>query len=600
MDALIGNFRRNWAFGNPGNLLRGGGWLRGTRPFVHRSGWPEQNPVQPRLRTLVWREMPPCVRRLGIAWSRRLFYVELFLGRLYRSWTKSPTWNFVAVAGTLGILLTVLLFLAPWGSESAANGAAKRLTAPTSRPAWELDARLVEIESTESEQYPIELLPAQNRRSRRTTSLAADEEVPVRRHRTSRRDEPILPEFAEESVEIAFPHRHRRAPEPVTSFDDDWFDVEKSSSPDLGLDVEVLVPKRRTRRDRIVADAVLGTGRSLPPDIEIASRKHRRDRNDDWTASDPDRIVREEREFSAEFVDDAIPASHADRLLGSAWEPVPFPETAPTTADVAMEIWWNRRTNRRRSEPKLSMRNVGENAIARIDILPGLLPTFDLSAATDVQTQSISALAARQEESVTLPLGSIHRRSRKNLVSVLVTTFVGGTTRVVAERIEPVATSARSELPEPPPRKRREIRREPDRPHLQMSVGKPGRLPREKMVSVPIRVLNDGNVPLSDVVILANIPATLEHEHGRQVHYRLGRLEPGQLRHSTLLLTPLEAGSAVVPLRAIDGNRLASATGEAGVDVSDEELAEVRVRRSRLRRQATSERPDEFGPTPPQ
>lgn len=549
--------------------------------------------MQPRLRTLVWREMPPCVRRLGIAWSRRLFYAELFLGRLYLSWTKSPTWNFVAIAGTLGILLTILLFLAPWDAEPMANAAA----AQASRPTWELDARLVAVGSPESEKYPVEFLPVESRRRDRTM-LSDTQDIPVRRRRAAPRDEPVLSESSEEPVEVSSFRRQRSTPEPVRAFDDDWFDVEAAASPEPGLDVEVLIVKKRLSRDLILADAVLGTGRSSAPEIDVSSRRFRQDRDDRWTEYDSEKIVREERGFSEEFGEETIPASHADRPPGSAWEPVPFPETASSKTDVAVEVSWSRRSTRRRSKPKLSVRNLGDDTIARIDVLPGLLPKFDLSMPTDVLTQSISDLAPRREESVALPVVATSARSRRNLVSVLVTTFVGGTTRVEAERIEPVAKSARSKLPDPLPRRRREIAREPDRPHLQLTVGEPGRLAREKMVSVPIRVLNDGNVPLSDVVILANIPATLQHEHGRQVHYRLGRLEPGQERQSTLLLTPLETGSTVIPLRAIDGNRLASATGEAGVHVSDEELAEVRVRRSRLRRDTSADRQNEFGEAP--
>ena len=45
--------------------------------------------------------------------------VELLLGELYLSGKKSPTWNFVAIAGTIGIFLTILLFLVPWKPETA-------------------------------------------------------------------------------------------------------------------------------------------------------------------------------------------------------------------------------------------------------------------------------------------------------------------------------------------------------------------------------------------------------------------------------------------------------------------------------------------------
>jgi hypothetical protein len=114
--------------------------------------------------------------------------------------------------------------------------------------------------------------------------------------------------------------------------------------------------------------------------------------------------------------------------------------------------------------------------------------------------------------------------------------------------------------------------REPDRPHLTLTIGRPDRLQAEKMISVPMQVINDGNVPLDEVVIVADIPEKLQHRFGQKVQYVLGRLQPGEVRPKTLLMTPLAAGTSYVSLRAIDGRALAEDNGDVRVEVAASEI----------------------------
>ena len=186
--------------------------------------------------------------------------------------------------------------------------------------------------------------------------------------------------------------------------------------------------------------------------------------------------------------------------------------------------------------------------------------TWNTDSSAALYAQSIRNLAEYDEKSVAWP-------TRSTLVSVLITGFAGGVTEVSQPvAVKPARPEPRPVLVEPKPA------RNPERPHLKLSIGRPGRLPADKMVSVPLQVVNDGNVPLEDVVILAEMPDNLEHKYGRKVQYRLGKLQPGEVRQNTLLMTPLAAGTSIVPLRAVDGRELASDAGETRIEVA---LAEV-------------------------
>lgn len=525
--------------------------------------------MQPRLRTLVWKEMPPCVRRFAIGWSRRLLYAEMFLGRLYVSWTKSPTWNFVAIAGTIGIVLTILLFLTPWDAEADAEASSTQKIAQKSRPAWELDSRLVAIRTEQEPPYPVEFLFARDSRSVGKPSSVASERRSRRRTRDAAEDQPLMPLFESEPAEPVFAVRPRKPRDREPERDFDWTASEEPQPPDLLFESEIVPPSRRRRRESIETE-MTWTGRTQPPDAQIKLRRSRFDIDDPWQPYDVARVAHEDTFGSDPFGDSlAVPASHADRPLGNPWEPLAIPDAASETADVQLELSWDRTPSRRRRDPQLHVRNLGSDPIARIDVISGPLPKTKLSVPATFLTQALSDLTPGSDESVPLP---------QRVVSVLITAFVGGTTRVhpaVAERREPIREPMEARpIPVRVRAKPQASVRAPDRPHLSMTTGKPGRLPQDNMVSVPIRVLNDGNVPLYDIVILAKIPATLEHEHGRNVHYRLGQLQPGEQRTATLLLTPLEAGSTTVPLEVTDGKRLASAAGEAGIHVAEDELAE--------------------------
>lgn len=528
--------------------------------------------MQPRLRSLVWREMPPCVRRIYLAWSRRLFYVKLFFSRLQFRWSKSPTWNFVGIMGTIGILLTILLFLTSWSDDqNLLQGKLSSRVAQRKRPTWDVDSRLVAIRSPQPPAYPVEFQFADHPPQLvvKTTAVVKttepEEESPRRRRRRSSDDDqpPVVDLPKKES-------------------EDDWFASDTPSPPKLQLQLEIVPSSPRRNTDPEIADATW-TGRTEMPATSSAEFDPSDDADDRWQLFDDTKITRSRRRHAAD--DDAsdhqiVAASQDQQLLGEPWKPLAIPEDAPSLTEVQLEVSWDRKTSSRRRAPQFHLRNLGSDAIERIDVIAGQLPEAGWSSSASFTTQPISHLAAGKEESVPLPPPSSQRRSSgDSVVSVLVTAFVGSSTQVnaaVAERPRP--KPARVEVveqpkPRPTPNELRIPIREPDRPHLSMTVGKLGKLPLDKMISVPINVINDGNVALYDVVILAEVPATLDHQYGRTVHYRLGQMQANEQKRATLLLTPLEAGSSTVPLKVADGKRTASDVGEVGIEVAEHEVA---------------------------
>jgi len=498
--------------------------------------------VQPRLRTLVWREMPPFVRRMYLAWSRRFYYFDLFLAQLYLSWTKSPTWNFVAFAGTLGILLTILLFLIPWQPERTSIGAR---TTSKRRPAWELDARLLSVSKPPPQDYPVEFLF--DHRSR--TQLA--DEPPPRRRRTPVVTEPDADWFTEQ-------------PQPVVS----------AKPPRFDWDIEVVTAPRRAVREPDVAE-VSWTARTDSPRSSTRDEQGWDDLPADlWQPFDESRLARDRNSFRDEFNDhQTVGASVTGEPIGELWRPVAMPEGADSLVEVDLELSWNRATSRRRlsTGPQLFLRNLSSQPMTRIDVLAGYMP--DIDAVASHYTQAVNEFPPGEELAVLWPVTAAQRGSSSSVISVLVTTFVGGMTEV-----GPLFTE-RPDVPkwEPAPDvvPVRPAPRNPDRPHLVLTIGKPGRLPQDQMVSVPMTVVNDGNLVLDEVAIVADVPEELEHRYGRKVHYRLGRMQPGETRQTTLLLTPLVAGTSRVPMQALDGRQLATDSGTVRIDVTETEIASV-------------------------
>jgi hypothetical protein len=386
----------------------------------------------------------------------------------------------------------------------------------------------------------------------------------------SPRDEKYLVEFQfagdPQLAEDPPPRRRRRTvipdPEPV----DDWF-VDETHTPEpprFRWDVEIVAAPGDSLRDEFVEE-VSWTARTesfnefdVESDGNFAS-------DDLWQPFDETRLTGSSwNDFNDH---QTIAASSGGDLIGEPLQESLPPESAESLVDLELELSWNRpASRRRRAPPQLYLRNLGPQPIPQVDVIAGPFP--DDEAISKLSGQTVLDLAPEDETSVTWPGSS----SGREIVSVLVTAFVGSSTVVAAPPASRPQSRPELRIPtpaQPPPR-------EPDRPHLTLTIGVPGRLAAEKMISVPMQVVNDGNVPLDDVVIVADVPAQLQHRFGRKVQYVLGRIQPGEVRPKTLLLTPLEAGTSYVPLRAVDGRQSAEDSGEVRVEVAASESEPAR------------------------
>ena len=508
--------------------------------------------MQPKFRSIVWRELPPFVRRFCVGWSRSLFHAELAFGRLYLSWTKSPTWNFVGIAGTLGIILTILLFLAPrefTGESLTAAGRPGKSRLDQHRRPWELDATLTV--ASQSHAYPVEIeFDHQSR--------------PVRE----------IPVLAQEAPDL------------------DWFDdaprkptVVAADPPRLGLDLEVVRPTRRRRREPEVAD-VSFSARAEPVDQRFArNRDGDFDPDDPWRRFDPSHVaVRDELRIDPLTDDQAMAVPLDADAAGSLWEPPPLPGSASSAVEIELELSWDRTAgaaSRRRQRPsQLHIRNLGPAAIPRIDVLRGGLAETDFTVPQRLVSQTLPELPPGQEHAVASLAATGRTGFRVDVVSVLVTAFVGNQTTATAAVV----------VNDPPPRQREPApARQANRPHLTLTTGDATRLREHQMLTVPMRVVNDGNVTLDDVAIIAEIPSTLEHRYGRTVHLRIGTLRPNEDRRTSLLLTPLAAGAATVKLNATDGEQTAADDGVVELEITAHDVAEPPAAPSASRRTSAAE-----------
>lgn len=550
--------------------------------------------MQPRFRAILWKELPPFVRRACVGWSRSLLHAELFLGHIYINWTKSPTWNFVGIAGALGILLTLLLFLVPreflGETHSGGKGRTSRLT--QERRPWELDATLSVAARARSYPVEVEFRPSAHPVSKVPVQVAAD--APQRRRRPYvAEDPPLMPLFAPEPIAQAPTLGEQRTDTP----DIDWFEdiphktaVIAEETPQLDVEWEFIPARRRRTREPVVEDVTL-TARTETDHLTHHSERDF-DPHDPWRTFDPSQAADRDESSGDVLVDHEAVVASLDGD-GSLWEPPEMPGSASSAVEIDLELSWDRtaRSSSRRWQrvPQLHIRNVGSAAVPRIDVLRGELPETDFTVAQRLSSQTLPALPPGQEHAVA-EIGSARRRSsRAGVASVLVTAFVGNETTALAAVVERPAPQAEP-VESPPPRPRQPAPvREVKRPHLTLTIGKPSRLREHHMFSTPLRVVNDGNVTLDDVVIVAEIPTTLDHRYGRIIHHRIGSLRPNEERRTFMLLTPLETGLSTVKLEAADGDQSAMDTGELALEVTPADLTTPQKDRSTVQPVAAEE-----------
>lgn len=536
-----------------------------------------------RFRTAVWRELPFSARRAIIGTVRSLEELERVLIDFWHNLYYSPAWLFVAISGSVGIVLTILLFISL--SRELMARAEGRTAAPRidfaelddERPVrW--DTRLCLDDSTvASVQYDADFAFGRSlpplRVSRPVERLPVREPVAVA---PSAPAEPrVIPPRLEPLVEIL-----RQPQEPVVRPE---ILAARSELAELNL--------RDVTRDPDGWDR----GRRRAPTVETTAEPTP-------YAGDPELNVALDEE------DDVW----SDL---TAW---------PNRADVALRIELHtpeRAAVGQAGQSRVVIRNDGDDTVHRIQLsetLP-LLPLVtgahpEARVRDNLLDREFRRLRSGRERNLDLSWFARSRGDHQHEARVLAEAVVSATVVVEAGRDpittipEPVPEDPPVEAPiEPEPPRVRFPRREPipDRPPVPAPaesapieeepdpapVAAPPpttvRIPPRRRAPVPaiacrvkstptvslhqvvelqVEVQNTGETPLHNVRIWADVPKALKHRHGEKLEYPVGKLEPGQVHHSVLRVVGEQAGAAVAAFRVIsDENIRADATGKVAV-----------------------------------
>jgi hypothetical protein len=486
------------------------------------------------------------MRRAYVAWERFLWRWESWFIHLHKSWRQAPAWNFVAIAGTAGIILTILLFLTPFNLATQLSARDQRIE--EEKPAaWELDSRWDVAQARKQNAYPIEL------------------------------------EFAPpEVVEQPAPRRRRAPileldpPPKVEPRSTDWLAVEtppqKPERPKFDWDVEITCHRRLAEPD--APDVVLTARAESPSAASFDADFWNRGEVDEWKICrrpfEPAGLPHAGRHDNDHLT---VAGELEDEPAGVPFEPVLIPESAPDSAEIALDVEWHplgRNTSRRRRGPQLFVRNSGSQDIERIDVVIGSLAEHELPEIHAPSLQSWRQVSPGSEETLRVA----QRRTPFETLSVVATAFVGSLTDVAVDETPVAEQPVREPIPLP----------EAPRPHLKLSTGTADKLRQHHMLRLPIQVLNDGNVDLDNVVIVARVPKSLSHRHGETVHYSVGRLRAGQVHNTIMLLTALETGAVDLPLSVADEENSAQDGLTANLEVLVDDVAETPQEETSTRR----------------
>lgn len=565
-----------------------------------------------RIRNIVWRELPFSARRGVIRVLRTIDGVEAYLLRLYASLFYSPAWLFVAAAGSVGIVLTILLFFAI--SQEILAGTSQTASRPVvieddlqvavvDRSL--LDSRLcIEDRVPSKVPYPAEFgfdsryLLADERVTRPNVpveefSLPAERPAlrpPSRRVTPAADDLPRDYEFPMPRVEPA------SNAAPVVSLD----------SPELELDVRLW----RQPRGPAYANgpAQVMTAHSVLANVRPTPRQP-------WGDVDPWTWYRERPQ-----VDRDVPEYAGDSTLviethdEALWEDV---SAWPNRADVGLKIALYAPTTvgtRIPGRSRVTVENSGADVIRRVELQEPIRPLDRVTAAEPAAAlmegtlyRELRRLRAGQQRTFDLAWTPRTTGDRHHEARVLAEAFVAASVHVTrpVERIavepvperppviefprEPIQALPVEPEPdpipafEPPPRRPVPAPVEPrppidfgpppaaqtdpaPQPKLICQVTSRPRVARQGIVELEIQIANSGDVALSNVRIWADLPENLKHPHGGRLELVVGRLGVGQVQRSVLRVI----GEAV----GISRTRVIAVSSEVE---SDEKLAVVAI-----------------------
>lgn len=539
-----------------------------------------------RFRHVIWRELPFSARRALLGSVRALDDFERALIYFWRNLYYSPAWLFVAVSGSIGIVLTILLFIS-LSRELLARAEGQSVTPrievaeldPTLPPRW--DTRLC-LEDGRLASVPYD---AEFAFGRSLPPLALNRQPPVVDRLPPRppRMTPVLPV--------------KEAPEPLTA-------------PELATNVELL----RHPTEPVVRPELF-TARSVLAELNLRDVTSL---PDGWDQGRDRPVVQVK----------APPPYAGDPELNVAvvetedlWND---PSAWPTRADVALRIELHAPKQAAVGLPgqsQILIRNDGDDPVRRIEVresLPMLPLVTDASPSGRMQSEWIDRefrrLRPTRDRSLSLTWFATTPGEYQHEAQVLAEAVVAATVLVEAARepmvAEPVMEDPPVEVPiEPEPPRRREPR--PARPPEPLPAEpEPEPLPEREPVAEPapapvvvpppvvkipprrkepnpaiacrvqssptvklndvvelkVEVRNTGETALHNVRIWADVPSSLRHRHGAKLEYPVGKLDPGQVHHSVLRVVGEKAGAAVAAFRVVsDENIRADATGKVAV-----------------------------------
>jgi hypothetical protein len=532
--------------------------------------------VTRRLRNVVWRELPFSARRGLIGVVRTL---DRWEGRVHRFWRSlidslddSPAWLFVAIVGTIGVVLTILLFLSLTQEALAARssfGFGQRVIEPaglSSGPANELDSRLCLVAPPLKPQpYPAEFdfsgIMLANEPVRQSWPLPTPQddfpawgdlpEVPPRRETKTLTSRPT----------VSLP--------------------ENTGRPDLVW----LVDWSHRGGDRRLA-AVTPTevsARSAMQDGESHTRLAvlgGADRDGwSWFRERFGRI-----EIPPAYTGDGAPPHSVDEDL-SAMDFTAVASRAAVAFDV--ELHAPERVNLHQpGRSHLVIRNAGGDTIRRLELREPTQP-LELITAADPPAALADGVLLREVRNLRRgrdrELGmewfpqSTGRRSVG--AQIIGEAMVAALVQVEREpeqvepepqpvnsapplpRRQPAVESEPEPVPEPAPIRRpprKPTRVIPSMPGLDCQVRTAGWVAMRAVTELSIDVRNTGDADLQDVRIWVTLPANLAHRQGPRLEYVVGDLPAGKTHPARLRVVGAQPGSAVARVLAFAGDETKS------------------------------------------
>ncbi len=537
-----------------------------------------------RFRNAIWRELPFSARRAIVGSVRALDDFERAMIYFWRNLYYSPAWLFVAVSGSVGIVLTILLFISlskELLARAEGRSAAPRIEVADLDPSLPVkwDTRLC-LENGQLAAVPYD---AEFAFGRSLPPLAVTRSVPVVESLPARppRMTPVLPPVKEEPPTV----------------------------PQLTPEVVLL----RHPAEPVIRPEI-STARSELAELNLRDVTRQ---PDGW-----------DRGHDHPLVKMKAPAPYAgDPELNVAiaeqedvWED---PTAWPTRAEVGMRIELHAPQHASVGQPGQShvvIRNEGEDTVRRIELRESLAMLPLVTGATpearlrdNLIDREFRRLRPTRERSLSLTWFATTPGEYQHETQVLAEAVVAATVLVEAGAepmvAEPVIEDPPVEVPiAPEPPRRREprpvrppepIRVEPVPEKEPEPVAKPEPVPMvsppptvvkippkrkepnpaiacrvkstptaklNEVVELKVEVQNTGETALHNVRIWADVPASLRHKHGTKLEYPVGKLDPGQVHHSVLRVVGEKAGAAVAAFRVVsDENIRADATGKVAV-----------------------------------